>query len=194
MLVMTVLIGTAEVFGYASTEQAVNTAVQSAVAIEKTSERVTGSINPATGSIIGELMSSFNIQTNETNSYDFIVYSKVLTADGEVSAFDSSGNLLFGNTDVLPSATAVANAKNANADNPNVIGYRFNVEVGNDMTKEFTNSATYDECYKVNFINNAVQGPLRQSISGQPAANTYSIGQDIAGNYKATVYITAVSK
>lgn len=194
ILVSAVLLGTVKAFGYASTEQTLNTSVQSAVAIEKQQSNEAGTIDPATGNITGELRSSFNIKTNESNSYDFIVYSKLLTTDGEVSAFDSNGNLFFGNTTSLPTMTAVSNAKNGNSNNPDVIGYRINITVEDDMSIERTQLEAFDECYKVIFVNDKVQGSLTQSISGAPAVNTYSVGQDTSGTYCSTVYITAVSR
>ena len=193
-MVTAVLTGTVQAYGYASTEQTINTSVQAAVAVEKVSSNEAGTIEPATGAITGELSSSFNLQTNDTNTYDFIVYSKILTTDGEVSAFDSNGNLLFGNTTSLPTGTAVSNAKNGNSNNADVIGYRINMTVTDGMDINFTQSETYDKCYKINFTGSAVQGTLTEKISGQPATNTYSIGKDTAGSYSATVYITAISK
>lgn len=191
---MAVLTGTVRAYGYASTEQTVNTSVQPAMAVEKITSNEAGTIDPATGAITGEISSSFNLKTNETNSYDFIVYSKILTTDGEVSAFDSNGNLLFGNTTSLPTGTAVANAKSGNNDNADVIGYKITMSVGEDMSINFTTHETYDECYKINFTGTATEGTLTQRISGQPAVNTYSIGEDTSGTYSSTVYITAISK
>lgn len=194
ILVTAVLTGTVQAFGYATTEQAINTSVQTAVAIEKTASNEAGTIEPSTGAITGEISSSFNLKTNETNSYDFIVYSKILTTDGEISAFDSRGNLLFGNTTSLPTSTAVANAKSGSGANANVIGYRINLTVGEDMSIDLTNLESYDECYKINFTGSATEGTLTQNISGSPAVNTYSIGEDTSGVYSSTVYITAISK
>ena len=62
------------------------------------------------------------------------------------------------------------------------------------MSKTFTNDATYDSCYKVNFLDDVAEGSIVHAIGGTPVANTYSIGEDTAGTYSATVYITAVSK
>lgn len=194
ILVTAVLTGTVQAFGYASTEQTVNTSVQTAVAIDKTASNEAGTIEPATGAITGEVSSSFNLKTNETNSYDFIVYSKILTTDGEVSAFDSKGNLLFGNTTSLPTSTAVSNAKSGSGANADVIGYKITMSVGDEMSINLTNLETYDECYRINFTGSVTEGTLTQSISGQPAVNTYSIGEDTSGTYSSTVYITAISK
>ena len=135
------------------------------------------------------------IQTNETNGYDFIVYSQISTADGSVvSAFDANGNLLFGNTVQLPTETAVNNAKSGISGNQNVIGYRLGMTVASGMTVKFQESDTYETCYKINFDNETTTGTLKQTISGSPVTNTFYLGEDTSGTYSSTVFITAVSK
>ena len=48
-------------------------------------------------------------------------------------------------------------------------------------------------CYVVK-VNSTMEGTLTQTISGNPVSGTYSLGQDLAGTYKAVVYFTAISK
>ena len=62
------------------------------------------------------------------------------------------------------------------------------------MTKLFTSDSSHGECYKVNFTDSTMTGKLIQSIGNTPIDNTYSIGEDLSGTYKTTVYITAVAK
>ena len=190
------LSGTAKAFGDASVEQMLNTSVPPAVAIEKTASLENGSINPETGTHTG-LSASFKIQTNGTDEdYDFIVGAKINTMDGEVSGYTENGALLFTNTTVLPTSSAVNNAKVGGKDNRNVIAYPITMNITDPMSVTYDSSRTTDEgkgCYVIK-INSANEGTLTQSVGGTPVANTYSIGQDEAGTYKATVYLTTVSK
>lgn len=195
-MVTAVLSGTARAFGDASVEQMLNTSVPPAVAIEKTASLENGSINPETGTHTG-LSASFKIQTNGTDEdYDFIVGAKINTMDGEVSGYTENGALLFTNTTVLPTSSAVNNAKVGGKDNRNVIAYPITMNITDPMSVTYDSSRATDEgkgCYVIK-INSANEGTLTQSVGGTPVANTYSIGQDEAGTYKATVYLTTVSK
>ena len=194
ILVVSVLFSTQKAFCEATAVQMAETSVQPTVAIEKTSNNNEGSINPKTGDITSDLTSTFNLKINDTNNYDFIIYSTITSASGAEPAFDTNGNLLFANTTILPLTSAVSNAKQNIKGNPNVIVYPFNLSLDTDMTKSFTTREGYDKCYTINFINSAMEGDITQTIGGSAITNTYSMGEDIAGVYKATVYVTAVAK
>lgn len=194
ILVMCVLFSTQEAFSQASTVQMLRSSVQPAVAIEKIVVSNSGTINPVTGAIAESLGSSFNIQVNDGKSYEFYVYSTILTSDGSVSAFDKKGNLLFANTTVLPLNSAVANAKQNVAGNADVIVYPFELNVDANMAYTFMSTTAYNECYKVNFINAIAEGELTQTIGNTPVPGTYSVGEDSSGRYSATVYISAIAK
>ena len=194
ILVISVLFSTQQAFSQASAVQTFSTSVPPAVAINKLSSSNTGTIDPVSGEIIGNLTSSFNLEVNDGKTYNFIVYSSMLTADGSVSAFDKNGNLVFGNTTHLPLSSAVANAKENIAGNANVIVYPFKLTTDTNMAQTFGPDATYEKSYKVNFTEDVAEGSLIHSISGTPITNTYSIGEDTSGTYSTTVYITAVSK
>ena len=194
ILITTVLIGTVQAYGYAEVEQSVTTDVQPSVAISKITSRETGSINPATGVNTG-LSASFNLQTNGSDEdYDFIVTSSILSMDGgEVSAYGQNGCLLFGNTTSLPTVTAIENARIGGNENRNVIAYPLTMGITNPMSVGFTNSTQYGDCWAVK-VNNGTEGTLTQTVGQTPVVNTYSVGQDEAGAYRATVTFTAVSK
>ena len=196
ILVTTVLVGTVKAFGYAEVEQMVNTSVQPAVAIEKTSSSENGTINPETGVHEG-LSASFTLKTNGTDeNYDFIVGAKINTIDGEVSGYTSGGALLFANTTTLPTTSAVNNAKIGNTDNRNVIAYPITMNITTPMEVSYDNTRITDEgkgCYIVK-VKTANEGTLTQTVGTTPVSETYAVGQDEAGTYKATVYFTAVSK
>ena len=196
ILVTTVLSGTAKAFGYAEVEQTINLSVQPSVSIEKTSSNESGTISPKTG-VHNGLSASFKIQSNGTDDdYDFIVGSKITSMDGEVSAYSNSGGIMFANTTVLPTATAVENARTGGKDNANVIVYPLTNTVTDPMSVIFDETKSTDEgvgCYVVK-ISTASEGTLTQTVGGTPVANSYSVGGDQAGTYKATVYFTAVSK
>ena len=190
---MTALIGTEIAYGYAEVEQSVTTEVQPSVAISKITSNEIGSIEPTTGANTG-LSASFKLQTNGTDeNYDFIISSKINTIDGEVSAYGQNGCLLFGNTISLPTSAAIENAKIGANKNPNVIAYPLNMNITNPMSVEFGNSAMYGDCWIVK-VNSATEGTLNQAIGQTPVPNTYSIGEDEAGTYSATVMFTAISK
>ena len=189
-----VLIGTVKTYGYAEVEQSVTTDVQPSVAISKTTSNETGTINPTNGTNTG-LNASFQIQTNGSDdNYDFIVTSSILSLDGgEVSAYGQNGCLLFGNTVSLPTATAIENAKTGGNNNRNVIAYPVNMGITSPMSVDFQNTAAHGECWVVK-VNTGNEGTLTQTIGQNPFGQTYSVGQDEAGAYKATVTFTAVSK
>lgn len=196
ILVTTVLFSTEQAFAEASAELPIETVVQPAVSVDTTATSSSGSMNSGTGAIIDELKASFKLQTNDTNGYDFIIYSQIATANGgTVSAFDKDGNILFGNTYTRPTETAVNNAKLGTADNQNVIGYTLNnsVTAGMSITYE-KNSSDYENCYRISFDNETTTGTLSQIITGNPLPNTFYLGEDTSGSYSATVYVTAVSK
>lgn len=194
ILILVVLFSTQEAFSQASAGQMLRTSVQPAVAIEKISSVENGSITATKGEISGSLSSSYKLQVNDGENYDFIIYATLLTATDTVSAFDKNGDLLFSNNNNLPTNSAVENARTNIEANANVIGYPFEITIDENMSLNFTTDKTYSECYKVNLTNSATSGNLLQTVSGAPTTNTYSLGEDLAGTYKATVYITAVAK
>lgn len=204
ILVMAVLVGTVEAFASASVVQTLSVSAQPTVAIEKNTASVeTGEINPETGTHSG-LSASFNLQTNGTDDdYIFIVGSKITSyGNEEVSAYSNDGQYLlfgrFGEEEYLPKAEAIENAKAGGNNNPNVIAYPISsMEITSPMTVQYDASQDTGEnaigCYVVK-VNGATEGTLRQTIGGTPLQNTYSVGQDMAGSYKAVVYFTAISK
>ena len=192
---MTVLFSTEQAFAETSAELPIETVVQPAVSVDTTVTSTSGSINSATGAIIDDLRASFKLQTNDTNSYDFIIYSQIATAGGGIaSAFDKDGNILFGNTYTMPTTTAVENAKAGIADNQNVIGYQLVNSVTSGLDINFEDSSDYETCYRITFDNETTTGTLSQEISGNPLPNTFYLGEDTSGSYAVTVYVTAVNK
>lgn len=193
ILVTAVLVGTVQAYGYADVEQSVSTDVQPAVAISKISSNESGTINPVNGVSTG-LSASFKLETNGTDEdYDFVVTSTLPTTDGEVSAYGQNGCLLFGNVTSLPTAAAVADAKVGGNNNRNVIAYPITMGITEPMSVDFANSTQYGDCWVVK-VNTGNEGTLTQTVGQTPVVNTYSIGQDESGTYKATVTFTAFSK
>ena len=190
---MAVLIGTVDkAFCEATVVQQSRTVVQPTVAVEKVSSIEAGSINPSNG-IASELTSSFNLQSNDDQTF-FVVYSKITVLGGtQVSAFDSNGNLLFANVKNPPTVDAVNNAKQGISNNSNVIGYKMNLS-GESIQITNTTSATYGECYKITLTDSETSGTLQQVVGGTPATNTYRVGEDMSGSYTAIVYVTAVTE
>lgn len=191
-----------EAYGDTEVEQMLQTSVQPAVAISKSTGSIeNGTINAETGVHTG-LRSVFTLQTNGTDDeYDFIVTSAVQTQAGSVSAYGMDGIILFGNETDLPTESAIEDAKIGGGNNKNVIAYpvtatitTVNAAAGDPMTVEFQqNHGIYGDCYVVK-VNNNSEGSLEHLVGTTPVGKTYGIGQDAAGTYKATVTFTAVSK
>lgn len=186
---------TVKAYGYAEAEQSVSTTVQPSVAIEKMASSIeTGVVNAETGAH-GGLQSVFSLMTNGTDEdYDFIVTSKILTSGGEVSAYGNNGCILFGHTLSTPTAEAIQNAKTGGRDNRNVIAYPVTATITDPMSVSFNNDyGVYGDCYVVK-VNGGTEGTLTHIVGQSPVSGTYSVGQDEAGTYQATVTFTAVSK
>ena len=195
IFLITASIGVVKAYGYAEVETSVLTDVQPSVAIEKQALTInTGSINPITGVSTG-LNVIFNVQTNGTDDdYDFIVTSKLLTDEGDVSAYGNNGSLLFGHTLATPTRAAINDAKTGGSNNKNVIAYPVTVSTTNPMTAEFQkNYSVYGDCYVVK-VNNGTEGTVTHIVGQTPISGTYNIGQDPAGTDQAVVTFTAMSK
>lgn len=195
ILMITVLTCTVKAYGYAEAEQSVQTTVQPAVTIEKQSSSIENTeANAQTGTHTG-LRSVFSLQTNgNDNDYDFIMTSRILTSDGDVSAYGNNGCILFGNTLATPTLDAIENAKLGGNQNKNVIAYPVTVNVTNPLTYTFeNNSSQYGDCYVIK-VNDSTEGTVTHTVGQSPIAGTYNIGQDQAGTYQTVVTFTAVSK
>ena len=192
IIVMSVLLSTGKAFCEATAVQQVRTVVQPTVAVEKTSEPESGSINPSLAGESTILTSSFKLQANDEKTF-FVVYSRIQVTGGQtVSAFDINGNLMFANSSILPTSDAANNARANVAGNANIIVYPFDL-AGENIDTSFTESEDYKECYKVTLEDPLTTGVLTQTVGGTPSTNTYST-RDQAGTYQATVYVSAVSE
>lgn len=195
IFLMTVATVTGSSYGYSEAEQSMQTTVQPSVAIEKTSASIeTGSVNAQTGVHTG-LQSVFSVKTNGTDDdYDFIISSKINSADGDVSAYGNNGQILFAHTLVLPTNSAIEDAKMGGNNNKNVIAYPVTATITEPMTVDFnSNYGVYGDCYVVK-VNSAQDGTMTHTVNTTPVSGSYSIGQDQAGTYQSVVTFTAVSK
>ena len=193
IMVIAVLIGTVDkAFCEATAVQASYTLVRSTVAVEKTASSESGSIDPSLEGKATTLTSSFNLKANDEKTF-FVVYSRIqVDGGGNVSAFDQSGNLIFGNTTHLPQVSDVEKARTGTVGNANVIAYPFKL-TGENINTSYTSSEDYKECYKVTLQDPLTVGILNQSVGGMPVANTFST-RDEKGTYSATVYITTATE
>lgn len=174
--------------------QVLHASIQPSVSISKTAASVEGgAIDPVTGNNSG-VKSVFSIVTNGNDSdYDFYL-SSTFPIDGDArSAYDGSGNIIFGNLSHLPTEEAVNNALTSGTNNPNVILYPVTVVTSDPLTVASTTHATYGNCYKVT-LHDAQEGTLTHTIGTTPVTNTYILSQDAEGSYQATVTFTAVAK
>jgi len=192
IVIFSVLFSTGKAFCEATAVQTASTVVQPTVAVQKLSSVESGSINPSSGEA-SVLTSSFKLQSNDEETF-FVVYGTLIIEDGTtVSAFDSKGNLLFGNVDNPPKEVAVSCAKLGNPKSENVIAYKVNLS-GESVDIKYVESPIYKDCYKITLTNSATSGTLQQSVGGAPTQNSYTLGSDMSGNYSAVVYVTATSK
>ena len=200
---MAVLTGTVEAFASASVVQTLSVSAQPAVAMSRSSATSeTAIINPENGTHNG-LSASFSIQTNGTDeNYNFIVGSKITSyGNVEVSAYSNDGNYLlfgrYGEEEYLPTADSIENAKAGGKKNFNVIAYPIDsMVITSPMTVSYDDAFETAEgtgCYVVK-VNGLQEGTLTQTLGGTPLSGTYSPSQDLAGQYRAVVYFTAISK
>ena len=197
ILLITATVVAEKAYGYAEAEQALQTSVQPTVTIEKQTASIENAVaNGKTGTHSG-LQSVFNIKTNgNDDNYDFIITSSILHDGGTVSAYGSNGSLLFVNTLSSPTSESIENARIGGDNNRNVIAYPVDISTTSPITADFKqNYSVYGNCYviKVNSSDGA-DGTVTHIVGQTPVQGTYSVGQDQAGTYQATVTFTAYSK
>lgn len=181
-------------YGYAEAEQALQTTVQPTVTIEKSDSSIENtSANAEKGTHSG-LRSVFDLKTNGTDdNYDFLMESSIIVSGGTVSAYGNNGCILFGHTLATPTMDAVENAKTGGSNNANVIAYPVTVSATSPLTTSFDGGNSKGNCYVIK-INGGTEGTVTHTVGGTPINGTYSVGQDQAGTYQATVTFTAYSK
>ena len=181
-------------YGYAEAEQALQTTVQPTVTIEKSDSSIeNASANAENGTHSG-FRSVFNLKTNGTDDgYDFLMESSILVSGGAVSAYGNNGCILFGHTLATPTMDAIENAKTGGSNNANVIAYPVTVNATSPLTANFDSGNSKGSCYIIK-INGGTEGTVTHTVGGTPINGTYSVGQDQAGTYQATVTFTAYSK
>ena len=135
------------------------------------------------------------MQTNGgDDNFDYIVTSYIDIEGGQVSAFGSDGRLLFAHETTLPDSTAVNNAKIGEGVSKNVFAYPTEVTATNGMSASFQPSdPNYGSCYKI-LANDSEEGDITFTIATSPCTNTYELGRDESGPYKAVVVYTITSK
>lgn len=181
-------------YGYAEAEQALQTSVQPAVSIVKSDASIENlDANPERGTHSG-FRTIFNLETNGTDDdYDFLIESSILTSGSTVSAYGNNGCILFGHTLATPTLDAIENAKAGGNNNANVIAYPVTVSATSPLTTSFDGGNSKGSCYVIK-INGGTEGTVTHTVGGTPINGTYSVGQDQAGTYQATVTFTAYSK
>ena len=137
ILVTAVLISTGKAYADAVVEQTLGVFVSPAVDITKTSSKENGII--ASNGTHEGLNASFDILNNSAGeNYEFLVGAKIMTHNGEVSAYTNSGALMFGNTTNLPTFEAAEDARIGGSKNMNVIAYPVTMKMSdNSMSVSF---------------------------------------------------------
>ena len=88
---------------------------------------------------------------------------------------------------------AIENAKTGGSNNAKVIAYPVTVNATSPLTANFDSGNSKGSCYIIK-INGGTEGTVTHTVGGTPINGTYSVGQDQAGTYQATVTFTAYSK
>jgi len=198
ILLIAAFCGLGQAYGDTEVEQDVDVDVPPTVTITKSAEsNENGTINVSNGNITGDPVKSvFTLQTNGTDDdYEFVMSSSIMIDGDRVSAYTPHGDLLFGNTTVLPTTEAINNAKSRLKNNANVIAYPVIIETEGSMSSEFHyNNPTYGDYYKIMVNGDQEERKVTQKISSTPIGVSYSVGEDEAGTYQAIVTFTAVAK
>ncbi|MBE7710729.1 MAG: hypothetical protein E7Z92_01170 [Cyanobacteria bacterium SIG31] len=195
---MSVLFSTPKAFAEATATQTLYSSVPSAVAIGIREINVGSEIEPQYGTILNDLKTSFDLSVNTAESngkmYDFYIFARAKTYEGDASAFGPNGVIVFSNISSLPTSTAVANARNGINGNVDVIGYNVKMEPSNkaNMNVTFEPATDFEEAYKIKFLNGEVSGTINQIIVGKALPTTFNSTEDTAGTYSVTVYVTAL--
>ena len=169
-----------------------NVAYTASVTKKASTESVT--MNPVNGSHTG-LSTVFTLQTNGGDDhFDYIITSQIDTEGGLVSGYGNDGRLLFAHTTVPPTSGAVSNAMTGTGKSKNVFAYPTRTDCTGGIHSEFIpNYKTYGNCYAIT-MGKAVSTDVTHTVQGTPCANTYEVGIDEAGDYKATIMFTIVNK
>ena len=145
---------------------------------------------------IGTLVTVFNLETNGTDeNFDFVITSSITYDGGSESAYDSSGNILFVNTNAssMPDAAAVSQAKSRSGNNFNVISYPVTITQSSPFTSDYqANYKTYGNSYVIK-VNGGTSGNVRHTVGPTPVSGTYSNVGDEKGTYQATITMSAVA-
>ena len=159
---------------------------------------ISSGLEPQYGTILNDLKSSFDLSINTAESgdktYDFYIFARVKTYEGDASAFGPNGVIVFSNTSSLPTSSAVYNARYGINGNVDVIGYNVKMLPDDEdkMNVQFLTSSEFEEAYKISFKNNAVSGTINQIIAGSALQTTFNSTEDSSGTYTVTVYVTAL--
>ena len=166
----------------------INLTVEPAVSVSKiNSSTETVTANPLTGVHNG----LFSIFHGTDDDFDFVITSSITTQDnGSVCAYGDDGRLLFAHLSNPPLNSDVEKAKLGTAGNKNVIAYPTNLT--GDFVKTFSQYQGKNS-YIIR-LNGETEGTVTHNVSGTPLLNTYKIGEDEAGEYKAFVIFSVIPK
>jgi len=182
------------VFAEIEEEVVVVSNVPYTASITKKASTESVTMNAMNGSHTG-LSTVFTLQTNGGDDhFDYIITSSIIGEGGQVSAYGDDGRLLFAHTTVPPTAAAISNAKTGSGKSKNVFAYPTIVSATGGIGTQFkTNYKDYGNCWAV-FMQKATATDVTHTVQGTPSANTYEVGIDQAGDYRATIMFTVVSK
>lgn len=151
-------------------------------------------MNAVNGSHTG-LSTVFTLQTNGGDEhFDYIITAYADVEGERIPAYGNDGRLLFVHTTVPPNSTAISNALSGAGKSKNVFAYPTRTDCTGGIRSEFKpNYKDYGNCHVI-FMGHAVSTDVTHTVQQTPCPNTYEVGIDEAGNYKATIMFTVVSK
>jgi len=190
--------GFGQAFGDVEVEQDVDIDIPPTVTITKSPESTeNGNINVSNGNITdASIKSVFTLQTNgDDDDYEFVISSSIQIDGERVSAYTSRGDIMFGNTTVLPTKEAADNARSRLTNTANVITYPVSVLTEGSMESEFHyKNAIYGDYYKIIVNGDQEQRKVTHRITSSPVNESYAVGEDEAGIYQTVITFTAVAK
>lgn len=196
IIFLSLLLFTAPVCSGAAVMESVLTTIVPSAAVVKTipSAKNNTVINPENGSHTG-LEAIFDLKTNgDDNTYDFVFSSTVETAAGIKNAYflkDGNLYLMLANKDRMPEAADLADITSGTPQsNKNVIAYPV---INNSEFKNEYQDYNGELCCKI--LSGGKQDiQVSQYIGNVPLNSTYSIADDSAGVYEASITLNIYRK
>src|SRR5574344_1312360 len=155
---------------------------------------ISTTINNSTGALANSLTPSFLIGTNSPATQNLTMSATAITTSGNTNAIFNIGTnkyIVLTNNSITPSLTSVTNINRGYptaSSNPNAIAYQVN-----DPTAFYGLTQSYNSTNKNWRLTTTQYGYMVTSLTipaTSPLTNTFSVANDEAGNYRATITLS----